>query len=348
MYRLVELSDDSRGEWSAFVKAHGTPFHSLAWSDVLERSFGYRGVYLVLRDDTDRTAAVLPLMVGRNLRLEKVGVALPFVNDLDLCCRDADAFGALAQQLERIPREYGLSYLEVRLRGQQLPAAAAAVDRNHCTFVLPLDRGEQSLLAACSSSNRNHIRKAYRRGLFTTHVDDPDLTSFYRVYARRQKQLGSPAPGIEFFRRIRTALPEHSTVLTVREGDHGSTVAGMFLVASGETLSYLWGGSDIAYNRHHVNAFMYWEAVRHGIARGFRSLDLGRSARSPGHSGTFAFKAQFGAQEVPLAYYRFSAGAPRAFADDRAGLRTPIEIWKRLPAVVTDPLGRFLIRHVLP
>jgi serine/alanine adding enzyme len=349
MYRLVELSDASRSEWSAFAERHGTAFHALAWKDVLERSFGYRGLYLILRDDRDGTiAALLPLMVGRNLRGRRVAVSLPFVNDLDLCCRDAEAFDALALELEHIPRTYGLSYLEVRLRTQELPDAAAAVNRNHCTFTLELERGEENLLAACSSSNRNHIRKAYRRGLFTTQVDDADLTSFYRVYARRQKQLGSPAPGIEFFRRIRAALPEQTTVLTVVEGDHGATVAGMFLVATGDTLRYLWGGSDIAYNRHHVNAFMYWEAVRYGLARGFRSLDLGRSSKSSGRSGTFAFKAQFGAAEEALSYHRFSAGAARTFADDRTGMSTPIEIWKRLPSVVTDPLGAFLIRYVLP
>jgi hypothetical protein len=347
VHRLIDLERDREGEWQGFAAARGTVFHSLAWKRVLEESFGYTGRYLALVDGEDRIAGLLPLMVGRNLRLARVAVSLPFVNYLDLCCRDDAARAALIGFLGALPQRLGVRSVELRLLDGGLACAGASVDRSNATFVLPLEGGEEGLLAACSASNRNHVRKVYRRETFTADTDPSNLDVFYAIHARRQKQLGSPVPDVRFFRRIREALPEQTALLTVRVRETGTPAAAMFLFSSGDTLHYAWGGSDVAYHREYVNVFMYWEAVRYGIARGHRWLDLGRSSRLAANSGTYVLKEQFGAVAKPLSYWRFGAGGA-SMAEQRTQLAGAVALWKRLPAVLTDPFGALLVRYVLP
>ena len=86
----------------------------------------------------------------------------------------------------------------------------------------------------------------------------------------------------------------------------------MFLLADRDTVYYLWGAADRAYNRHHINHFMYLEATALARRRGYRSFDMGRSPKTSPHSGTYGFKVQFGAEPVQLYYYRVGKGmAPR-------------------------------------
>jgi CelD/BcsL family acetyltransferase involved in cellulose biosynthesis len=347
MYRLLDLRPRHEADWQALAESHGTIFHSLAWKRVLETSFGYTSRYLVLVDDREQVAGLLPVMIARNLRLARVAVSLPFVNHLDLCCRDEDARTALVSLLGTLPERLRVRSLELRLMRDDLATSGAAVDRSNVTFVLPLDEGEGPLLARCSAGNRNHVRKVYRRETFVADTASADVATFYALFSVRQKQLGSPAPGIAFFRRIREMLPEHSVILIVRERASGTPAAAMFLVVSGDTLYYLWGGSDFTYNRLHVNVFMYWEAIRHGIARGCRRLDLGRSSNVPAQAGTYAFKAQFGAPPTPLSYGRFGSPGP-GLSEQRTRLAAAVDVWKKLPTTITGPLGSVIVRYVLP
>jgi serine/alanine adding enzyme len=346
-YRLVDLTPAREAEWQAFADERGGVFHSLGWRRALEETFGYASRYLLLLDGGERIAGLLPLMIARNLRLARVAVSLPFVNYLDLCCRDDAARAALRRLLPTLPGRLGVRSVELRLLENDIEGTGASIDRSNVTFFLPLDQGEEGVLAGCTATNRNHVRKVYRREIFESDTESQDLDIFYALFARRQKELGTPVPRIDFYRRIREELPGKTLVLTVRLRDTSTPVAAMFLFAPGDTLHYVWGGGDVKYNRDYVNVFMYWEALRYAIARGFRWLDLGRSSTAGGHGGTYAFKAQFGGIARPLTYARFGdEGA--STAQERAQLSGAVSLWKKLPDAVTSPLGAFLIRYVIP
>jgi serine/alanine adding enzyme len=347
MYRLVDLARDREADWQAFADERGGVFHSLGWRQALEETFGYASRYLLLLDRGERIACLLPVMIARNLRLARVAVSLPFVNYLDLCCRDEAAHAALVEMLPTLPGRLGVRSVELRLLEGDLTGTGASIDRSNVTFFLPLDRGEEAVLAGCTATNRNHVRKVYRREFFTSDTESQDLDVFYALFARRQKELGTPVPRIDFYRRLRELLPGRTVVLIVRVRETATPVAAMFLFASGDTLHYVWGGGDVKYNREYVNVFMYWEALRYAIARGFRRLDLGRSSSTDGHGGTYAFKAQFGGIARPLSYARFGGGSASASAQ-RERLSGAVSVWKKLPDALTAPLGAVLIRYVIP
>jgi serine/alanine adding enzyme len=351
MFTCVPYSDDLRTGWDELALARGTVYHTTAFRRILADTFGYTPADHAILDADGRIAALIPLVIGRNLCLRRAGVSLPFANHLDICATSTAARAAAFTALPGLAAAHRLAYLELRLTDEEgAPAPDApgwAASRANYTFRLPLDGGEDAVLALSTAGNRNHIRKAAKNALFAASFDPGNLDGFYRVYRQRMKELGSPAPAIRFFEAFFTHMPEYATLLTIRDRAGGRVVGGMLLLASpgDNTLYYPYGATLIEYNRHYLGNFMYWEAAKYAIAGGFEHLDLGRS---PAGSGTYRYKEQWGARPVPLAYLTYSPGGAAAGPPDRGALRPLVDLWRAIPGFVTDFAGPRLIKYLLP
>ncbi|WP_127582221.1 GNAT family N-acetyltransferase [Paenibacillus koleovorans] len=349
-YRLAPYTEVMRGDWDRFAEAKGTVFHTIGFRNILLQSFGYRSGYHAVLDEQNRVCGLLPLIVGRNLSLKKVGLSLPFANYTDICAADEDVRRFALESMKRLRAELGLGYVELRLQEQRLPEELASqwsINENNYTFVLPLAGEEEQILALSSGSNRNHVRKVYKNNWFEVSFDQGHLPAFYQVYVRRMKQLGSPAPDIAFFKRFFELLPEQATLLTVLDRETSIVAGGMVLLASPSngTLYYPYGANLTEYNNKYLNNFMYWEAVRFGMRCGLQQLDLGRS---PAGSGTYTFKEKFGAKPVQLQYLVYDGGSGGQGAPDKDSLSFFVELWKKMPSLITNPVGRVLMKYLMP
>ncbi|MDR7867366.1 MAG: GNAT family N-acetyltransferase [Sporomusaceae bacterium] len=351
MLTCVPYTEALKSGWDELALARGTIYHTTAFRRILADSFGYTPADHAILDADGNIAALIPLVIGRNLRLRRAGVSLPFANHADLCATSEDARNAAFAALPDIAAAHRLAYLEVRLTeedGRPAPAAPGwTANRANYTFRLPLAGGEAQVLALSTSGNRNHIRKAVKHDLFAVSFDPGNLEGFYRVYCKRMKELGSPAPAIRFFESFFRLLPGHATLLTVLDRAGGAVVGGMLLLASpgDNTLYYPYGATLVEYNSRYLGNFMYWEAVKFAIASGFGHLDLGRS---PAGSGTYRYKEQWGARSVRLAYLTYSPSGVPAGPPDRGRLGPLVELWRAAPAFVTDVAGPRLIGYLLP
>ena len=347
MLKWLAYSDCLKAEWDRFALRHGTIFHTTPIRRILLDSFGYQCGYHAAVDEGNRIAALLPMITGRNLSGKRVGVSLPFVNYLDICAINEEARDFMMQSLSAIRRSLSLSGIELRFKDRQIDSPAWRSCRNNVTFVLPLLAEEEATLAQTSGSCRNHVRKTYKNDWFIASFDRSRLADFYKVYVRRMKQLGSPAPALDFFAAFFQHLPENSFLLTVLDKATEQVVGGMLLLTSpgNSTLYYPYGANLVEYNHRYLNNFMYWEAVRFGIRQGMKFLDLGRS---PAESGTYQFKQQWGAKPVPLQYLYSQGETGGSGPPDRDRLRFFIELWKKTPDFITEPVGRRLIRYVMP
>ncbi|MCC2685611.1 MAG: hypothetical protein K0R75_2510, partial [Paenibacillaceae bacterium] len=230
-------------------------------------------------DEKRRIRAIVPLIEGRNLALRKAAVSLPFVNFVDILADSDEVHRFAIDSLTKMQRELGLGYVELRFKGteRRVPDGDGWVaNGENYTFTLPLDPDEEKVLALSTGSNRNHVRKAYKSGQFDVSLDPTHLPAFYEVYVERMKQLGSPAPGIAFFRRFFECLPGAAHLLSVLDSRTGRVIGGMLLLLSpGDgMLYYPYGSAAVEYNRFYINNFMYWEAVRFGIRHAMKGLDL--------------------------------------------------------------------------
>ncbi|MBP2665838.1 MAG: FemAB superfamily protein [Firmicutes bacterium] len=347
MLRLVAYSEAMREEWDRFALSRGTVFHSGGFRQILLDSFGYRCAYHAVIDDQERICGLLPLVVGRNLSWSRVGVSLPFVNHLDICADNEETKNVALSAIPGIITNLGLQTVELRLKDQAVDLPQWQVHLQNCTFELPLLEDETATLAQASASCRNHVRKTYKNSWFAVSFDPGRLPEFYKVYVKRMKQLGSPAPALEFFANFFRCMPDGTTLLTVLERDTDRVIGGMLLISDpgNSTLYYPYGANLVEYNHQYLNNFMYWEAVRLGLRQGMKSLDLGRS---PVGSGTYHFKMQWGAKPAPLQYLFYGNKEGTAGPPDREKLKVFIELWKVMPAFVTDRIGKTLIKYLMP
>ena len=346
MYRLVPYNETMRSSWESLALNRGTVFHSLAFREILTESFGYQPAYYAVMDDANEVRGLLPLVQGRDLTLSKAAVSLPFVNHLDICADSDSVRQFVMEHLPSVRTVLGLNYLTLRLKDQALDDPGWQQNRQHYTFLLPLSDEENEVLSLSSSANRNHVRKVYKNNWFAASFDRGHLDAFYRVYVRRMKELGSPSPSIRFFRQFFTSMPDRAHLLTAIAQDTGEVVGGMLLLASSgdKTLYYPYGAGLVAYNNRYLNNFLYWEAVRLGIRLGLKTLDLGRSQAG---SGTYRYKEQWGAVPQQLLYAVYPTRGSGGDLDKNK-LHLFIELWKMLPAGLTDRLGPQLIRYLLP
>lgn len=347
MLRCVPYSESMEKEWDRIASAYGTIYHTASFRQLLLRSFGYQCIYHAIVDEHDRIHALVPLVAGRNLGLKKAAVSLPFVNYVDICAVSEEALQVAQAAIEQLKLKFSLDYIELRLNKMSHDRPGWNANLHNHTFVLPLQDEEEKVLALSSGSNRNHVRKVYKNNWFTVSFDPGHLNQFYKVYVRRMKQLGSPAPDIQFFRRFFELMPEHSNLLTVLDAETGEVVGGMLLLTSpgNSTLYYPVGANLTEYNNKYLNNFMYWEAVRFGIRNGLKYLDLGRSQTG---SGTYKFKEQWGAIPQQLHYLVYAGEGKVQGAPDKEKLSVFVELWKKMPSFVTEQIGKRLIKYLLP
>ena len=347
MYRLVAYAGSMQAEWDDFALRRGTVFHTSGFRRILLESFGYQCAYQAILNPQNRICGLFPLVIGRDLNWKKVGVSLPFVNQMDICAISSEVVLFAMKELPLLAKNLRLDSMEIRLKEQDADREIWNARLENHTFLLQLHDEESAALAQASAGCRNHVRKTYRNDWYESSFDPGHLSDFYEVYVRRMKQLGSPAPAIGFFRQFFTQLPEHSSLLTVLDKSNRRVIGGMLLLASSgdSTLYYPYGAGLIEYNHRHLNSFMYWEAMRFGIRKNLRQMDLGRSQTE---SGTYRFKSQWGAKPVQLKYLRYGGQGIDDATSDREKLQPLVEVWKRIPRLITDRVGEKVIKYLLP
>ncbi len=352
MLRLVDFAEPMREEWDRFAARHGTVYHTIGFRQILLHSFGYQCAYQAVIDEQNRICGLLPLVLGRGLNLQRTGVSLPFVNQLELCAETEAVRSFLIENLKVVLARYRLNRLQIRLTEQQnrqMPGWRE--DGTQYTFSLPLLGDEEQTFSQASASCRNHVRKTYRNHWFAASFEPARLADYYRVYVRRMKQLGSPAPSLSFFQAFFQFLPNQTHLLTVLDQQTGLVVGGMLLLVSraDQTLYYPYGASLVEYNSRYLNSFMYWEAAKFAIQQKLHHFDLGRS---PAESGTFRYKQQWGALPIRLRYLELTNTTERSAAEPIVPLRDRltlfIELWKHLPRGLTDRVGERIIPYLFP
>jgi FemAB-related protein (PEP-CTERM system-associated) len=169
------------------------------------------------------------------------------------------------------------------------------------------------------------------------------LDDFYVVFARNMRDLGTPVYSRRFFGEVLKTFPGDAYICVVRY--QGKPVAGSFLVGYAGRLEAVWSCSLHDYLAMKPNMYLYWRILCFASERKFQYFDFGRSTVD---SGTYRFKKQWGAQEVPLhwAYWvREGRSLPELNPENpRYGLA--IKLWQRLPVSITKLLGPPLVKRL--
>ena len=334
-FMIRTTSTDAGTTWRRIVE--GSPDASLAhapeWLPIIQRTYGHDPVYLTAEDD-DGGRAVLPAFVVRRPFFGAVVTSMPFLDSGGPCGSSPGLKRILIEHLIAEARRIGAKSIELR-SSQALDIGGRLADHK-VNMTLPMPEDVDRLWRHMDKDVRNQIRKAERSGLTIESGGVERLAPFYDIFAVRMRDLGSPVHATGFLAAVLAHFGSRARVLIALKGR--LPVGGLITIAFKDRLTVPWASCLKEYFPLCPNMLLYWETLRRACVEGVRRFDFGRSSRD---SGTYRFKAQWGAREDPLFWYTIPTSA--ASADTRAGRWSRVAFlsrtWQHLPLSQTRQVG---------
>ena len=337
--RASIATPSDRSDWEQFVNARGDAagYHAWGWQRVFEKAFGHRPVYLIARRDDD-VAGVLPLVEIRSRLFGNTLTSLPFLNYGGVMADGEDASNALIEAARDEAEARGSSHVELRHVAAQFPNLPAK--RHKVSMRLPLC---PDMWGGLDRKVRNQIRKAEKSGLVVERGGEALVGDFYKVFARNMRDLGTPVYSRRLFEEVLRTFPRQSLLHIVRL--NGKPVAAGFTYRTTTMVQLPWASSIREFNALCPNVLLYWDAIQFAQSEGAATFDMGRSTPN---EGTFKFKAQWGAQPVPLHWeYQLltQADLPNV-SPANPKFQLAIALWQKLPLAFTKTVGPFIVRAI--
>jgi FemAB-related protein (PEP-CTERM system-associated) len=326
--------------WDDFVAAQpdATFFHRAGWQRVIERTFGYRSHCLAAWRE-GRLAGVLPLFLVPTLPWGHALVSPPQAAYGGPLADGADSREKLLQHARLLGEALGARYIEFR---NLAPLEGLPMKNLYVTFRRAILPTADENMARIPRNQRRSIRIGLKSGL-TSEVGGGDLLDpFYDLYSYSLRNLGTPTyPRALFANQLAEFASDCRILLVRREGRPVAAVLSFFF--RDEVIPY-YAGARREEARYAVNDFMYWSLLCHGMEKGYKVFDFGRSKKA---SGSYDFKRHWGFEPTPL-YYQYQLVRQRTLPDltpRNPKFSLAIELWKRLPLWLTRRLGPPIVRY---
>lgn len=336
--------------WADLVDRHprSSVFHTVAWLEALQRTYGYQPVAYASSPSGGRLedglvfCRVESWITGRRL------ISLPFSDHCEPLLNsvsDESAFvSALAQALHREK----LRYIEMR----PVQPLAATTDlclptQSYGLHRIDLRPDLATLFRNChKSSTQRKIHRAEREGLICeAGRSEALLDAFWNLLLITRRRHGIPPQPKSWFRNLIRCFGD---ALQIRVAfHHRQPVASILTLRHKVTLVYKYGCSDERFNNLGGTQLLFWRAIEEARRDGLRVFDLGRSDSD--NAGLIEFKNRLGAACSSLTYVRLSA-APPAMIAAACGAGWAQRIAKavapRVPDRLLSTIGSALYRHM--
>ncbi len=338
---VKELASTDGARWNAFVDrcSEATFFHRAEWREIIESVFHHRTHYLYAERAGD-IVGILPLAHVASWLFGSSLTSLPFCVYGGAAVADAAARAALHRHARELASSLRVGHLEFRNREVTEPGWQ---HRDlYATFRKPLLPEPDANFEAIPSKRRNMVRRAAKAGLRAV-VDDP-VERFFPLYADNVHRHGTPPFPKHYFRALADAFGRDHEILTVLDAA-GRAVASAFLFYFRDEIIPYYVGDCIEARTLAANAFMYWEIIRHGAARGCRTFDWSRSKKG---TGSWDSKKNWGFEPQPLHYEYLLVDGKHVPEHNPLNprYRLLIKLWQRLPLPLVNRIGPLIVRNL--
>jgi len=338
----IEVHDRlDRTQWDLFVLAQPAAnfYQRYGWADVAREALGHRPHYLAaLR--RGEVVGVLPLIEIRSRLFGHSLVSTAFCVGGGPLAKDAAALEALLTHAEGLGRELGVDYVEVRdatgLRNRWVPKEGL-----YAGFERAIATDEAECLKQIPRKQRAVVRHALQSNL--TFKIDSDASTFFRLHARTFRNHGTPVYARRFFDAILRAFGEDCDILTV--WDRGEPVSSVMSYYIRGRVTPYFTGSIARARALGANDLMYWQLMRHAVARGCKSFDFGRSKVG---TGPFAFKKNWGFEPRAITnwYHLVKAKELPNLNPTNPKYALAIKAWRLMPVPVATFISQFISRDI--
>ena len=324
-------------------------YYSQAWLDLIAKIYGYSIIPFISTNAIGQITGYLPLsfiqspLTGRRL------VSLPFSDCCPLLTTGDASVTDLLDQATHLAQEKHAKYLELRTGSNEMLATRPDfVEENlYVRWLLPLTPDSSAIWPELRKTVQQTIRKSKKSGVQVRAAQTrEEMIQYYRLHLlTRSKKHGMPAQPLRFFTSLWDTFAASGTLKLLLAKYQGTVVAGIILLTSGTTVRYAYSASNQNYLHLSANNLLLWEGITWACARGYTTLDLGRTARE--NQGLMFYKSGWGAAMEPIPYYYFpNKLGLAATSESSRKFRLLTTCWKRLPISIAGPLGGYLYTHL--
>ena len=268
--------------------------------------------------------------------------SLPYINTGGAWAQDDKICSALINKACDLADSLDVRYLELR---HENPFSHAKLnfersDKVHMRLNLP--ETDEELEKSFKSKLRSQIRKSGTHNHVVKWGSHDLLNDFYTVFSANMRDLGTPVFSRGLFRSILHEFGTDAELCIVENARR--PISGALLMHSNGTTEVPSASSLRSWNPTGANMFMYRQLLSRAIHRGSRTFDFGRSTVD---SGTYKFKAQWGAEPHPAVWqYYIRKGSADEMRPDSARNQKLIKIWQKLPVWLTRIIGPPIVRGI--
>ena len=330
----IRAVGDRWADWDRFVaQAPDSTFaHRSEWRHIVRNVFAHDSEYVAAEDETGKWRGVLPLVHLRGL-LGHYLLSMPFLNDggpigdeaarIHLCAHAIEVAGAVK------PRA-----MELRVRSP-VPGIQGEAPLKVAVHLRLPPTVDELWASTFKAKLRSQIRRPSKEGM-TTRSGPEEIGTFYRVFCRNMRDLGTPVLPRAFFEALLSTFGPDVLFVSVY-ASNGAPAAAACCLRWREEMEITWASSIREFNKSAPNMLLYATAMELAIQRGVRRFNFGRStAGAPTHR----FKQQWGGADVPLPWDRWPPTQHESESSERSPLiRAATAVWQRLPLAIADWLG---------
>ena len=337
----ITLLKDETKEWNQYVNHNpaASVYHLADWRDIIDKSFKHTSFYFYAHDSNMKIKGILPLVRLKSRLFGDFMVSMPYFNYGGAIADHPQIEEKLVLHANKFAKELNLNHIEYR---DDIAKPTAPERTDKVNMILPLPSEQDALWQSFSPKLRSQIKRPQRENTQVNHGSLDLLDEFYTIFARNMRDLGTPVYGKNFFRHILLAFPAQSSILTVRLDNR--PVAGAFLIGYKDRLEIPWASTIRNVNHLSINMLMYWEVLCFAIQNNYQYFDFGRSSVD---SGTYKFKAQWGAHPKQLYWhYWLNNRDMPSLNPSNPKYKLLINIWKKLPVWVTRLAGPAIVKNL--
>lgn len=345
---IVEPLGDEE-EWENFVASspQGTFYHTLKWKRVLDKSFPFESIYLVIRGSNRDLVGVCPFIISTELKVIKVLDSL----------RDSDYGGpvvkegyaepvmsALMDYLKQLAREKGITYARIcfsdKNLSQYFSAAASRVDTSMGTMMLDLQEKPTDYLwdkvFTQKSGQRTSIRRFENDEFQNRQAEGvDDLHMFYELYYKNMNRIGGRPYPFDFFESVWDSLyRDHFDIILTRRAQQCIGALAFFTYSAHQTIYQTFIGLDRSVGTQYY--YLSWGLFKWAEEEGYRYVSFGSTPSDP-HEVHHLLKSKLGAEfnqdyivYVPFNRKLFWVREMTAKIWGKAGTRLPRRVRRRL------------------
>jgi len=345
---ISSLSGDNHPEWSDFVDSNdnATIFHTLQWKEAIENTFGYKPIYLLIKDQENRLIGISPSFLVRTLTGKAI-ISQPFFeyggplinNGFEDAYRDVFKFYKNLIDLKKA------KYIELRCLPNLNCVDDAMFIRQFKAYDFYIDIEGKDFekdiwfgLYTKKSRVRNSVGKARDFGLKV--VESRDIDEYYRLYKITVERLGSPPYSKSLFKNIEKFLGNMARFTFAYFEGRPISAMMSFLFNKRDLMVGL--VSDEAYQEYRANDLLYNEQIEYATRNGFNIVDFGRTRPDSDYE---RYKKKWGASKCDLVSYVYPSSAAESVNPYKFYLSAS-KITTKMPWILTRTgIGSHMIKY---